>query len=698
MKTFKHIVLTLMAASGCCPVFAQEPATWDDFIEQVAETGHGEDENEGMEELRLEELSELYAQGLDLNKVTVDELLQLPFLTEEQARDIVYYRDMQGPLRSTGELLFIESLGRQEREYLQLFCYAGEVSDRDALTPKLLLRRIRSEAVVRTDIPFYYKAGHADYPETTLSLSPNKQYRGDPTHLRLRYSLNSMNHLQAGIQAEKDAGERGIDYVSGYLLLRDLPTGRRSKIREAVVGCYRAHFGLGLAINTGVSFGKTMMNGSLGRMDRGLSRHSSAQETGYLTGAGIRWQLGGISMTIFGAYDKTDGTLLADSTGISALKTDGLHRTPLEQSKRHNTGVTNVGANVHCDLGNWQLSATGVGTHYSTPLTPKWDTEASLYRKFNAQGQDFQTYSLAYSFGWKSLSIAGEAAVSHADGLPDGSGRQNGLALLQTVVWRIGGKNTLRLAARRYGAKFVSINGRAFGENSRPQNEQGIFMGWTTRMVPRVNIDAYIDLMHFPWLKYGVSNRSYGMEGMVQATYRHGKSSNWLLRYKVKSKQKDLKDDMRGTTLQYNTRHSLKLQYSLQAGRWSMKALLNGCMVDFGTVGPEWGWAAGCSARWTGLRGRLKVDGGLTYFSTDSYNARVYAYEPSLLYSFGMMSYYGRGIRALAMVSWTAWKGLSLVGKLGMTKYSDRDHIGTGTEEIMANHREDLQLMVRWKF
>ena len=33
-----------------------------------------------------------------------------------------------------------------------------------------------------------------------------------------------------------------------------------------------------------------------------------------------------------------------------------------------------------------------------------------------------------------------------------------------------------------------------------------------------------------------------------------------------------------------------------------------------------------------------------------------------------------------------------------MTKYFDRDVIGSGLEMIDANHREDLQVQARWKF
>jgi hypothetical protein len=50
------------------------------------------------------------------------------------------------------------------------------------------------------------------------------------------------------------------------------------------------------------------------------------------------------------------------------------------------------------------------------------------------------------------------------------------------------------------------------------------------------------------------------------------------------------------------------------------------------------------------------------------------------------------------MTSWNICKGLTLTGKFGITKYFNRDTIGSGTELIAANHREDLQVMVRWKF
>ncbi|MBQ9363229.1 MAG: helix-hairpin-helix domain-containing protein, partial [Bacteroidaceae bacterium] len=501
MSVLQRLSILVFISAFPLIVCSQSPVSWDEFIgRMLEENGDDSDQNKDVYEL----LEEIHAHPINLNQATVEDLLQLPFLSEEQARDIVFYRMMHSPLRSTGELMFIKTLSKQDRDYLQLFCYAGESAPQQEThhTTGKILKNIRNDAIFRTDIPFYYKAGQQDYPASVLAQNPNYSYRGNPLHITFRYSLSSMNHLFAGIQTEKDAGERGIDYVSGYLMLKDFPTGRRSYIREAVLGSYRANFGLGLAINTHTKFGKSMMSNSLGHIDRGFSKHSSTMETGYLTGAAIRYQYGQITLSAFGGYNKIDGTFLKDSTGISSLKTDGLHRTPLEHSKRHNISVLNIGGNIHWDIKNWQLSATAVATHYSTPLAPKWNTPSTLYRKYNAQGKNFQVYSLAYTWRGQKLRIAGETAVSHAEGLPTDEGKQHGMATLNTLQYHINSDNRLTMALRYYGAKFTSINGRAFGENAQPQNEEGIYLAWRTTLIPGVCIDTYADLMYFPWLKY----------------------------------------------------------------------------------------------------------------------------------------------------------------------------------------------------
>ena len=126
--------------------------------------------------------------------------------------------------------------------------------------------------------------------------------------------------------------------------------------------------------------------------------------------------------------------------------------------------------------------------------------------------------------------------------------------------------------------------------------------------------------------------------------------------------------------------------------------LCNSCMAK-GNNPNEKGFAIGENIRWQNPKNQCRIDLGITYFNTDNYNARIYHYEPTLLYSFGSTPYYYKGIRTTLLANLPLVKEtLFLNAKFAMTKYFNQDTIGSGLERIDANHREDLQVQVRWKF
>ena len=677
------------------PIFCQteqkmERMTWDSFVEMMME-----ESEEEVDETLMEQLYELHGNPLDINEVKKEDLEALPFLSEEQVEGIVRYVEKNRPVQSLGELMFVKELGKAAREMLRLFVEVKEGKraswhdDSENLTVGKLLKHGKNEAVWRTDVPFYRKAGYEDVPAEVLAKSPNKVYRGDRFHHSLRYAFSSRNHLLAGLNMEKDAGEQGVDYVSGYVQVKDWGI-----VKNAIVGNYRLSFGKGLAVNTSAKFGKMMMFSSMDRMDAGITKHSSTMEDGYFTGGAATLRMGQVEVSAFGSHRKGDGTYNNDSTGMSSLKTDGLHRTQLEHSKKGNFGITNFGGNIHWGSGGLQLSATAVATHLSVPLAPKHDTPSTTYRYYNAHGQDFFVGSLAYAYRHQTLTFSGETALSNNE-------HQSGTATLNALRWRVSADHVLTLIGRYYGAKFVSPNGKTFGENSAVQNEEGVFLSWTTQSVRNTLIEAYVDAMYFPWLKHQVSESSYGYEGMLQATYAPTSRWSLLARYRIKAKQKDFTlEEGTPESLEYNTSHNLKLQLSSTLSpSVSLRTSVAGTLITFGNNPNEKGLAIGENIRWQNPKNKCRIDFGITYFNTDSYNARVYHYEPTLLYSFGSTSYYYEGIRTTLLASIPIMKqSLSLNAKLGMTRYFDRDTIGTGLEMIDANHREDLQVQVRWKF
>lgn len=652
-----------------------------------------DDDGDGslVDEESINELMELHTHPLDINTLKREDLQMLPFLSEEQVEEIVVYAELNHPVLSLGELMFVRSLSKRQREMLRLFVAEPKVTALHDVKPlptfKQLLNNGKSEVMWRTDIPFYTKAGYRDVPAEVLVQSPNKVYRGDKFHHAARYTFSSMGHLAAGMQMEKDAGERGIDQVAGYVMLKSVGI-----VRNAIVGNYRLSFGKGLAVNTSARFNKMMMFDTMGRMDLGIKKHSSTAESGYFTGAAATLHWGRQELSVFASHQKDDGTYSTDSTGMVSLKTDGLHRTLLEHSKKDNLGTTSFGGNFHWEHNDVRLSATFIATHLSVPLTPKYNTPSSLYRRYNAYGQDFMVGSLAYAYRFRRFSVSGETAISHTD-------HQNGAATLHFLRWRLNSDNILSLVGRYYGAKYVSLYGKAFGENANVQNEAGLFLGWTGKSIGATVLEAYVDAMHFPWMKYQVSGSSNGYEGMVQATCSPGDKWTLLTRYRIKAKQKDFTlQDRQVSILEYDTHQHAKLQFSYQCT--PAVALIThaaGTMICFGTQPNEKGFAVGEDVRWQSLDAHCRIQAGMTYFKTDSYNARLYRYEPSLLYAFSSAAYYYHGFRTHVLASIPMMdRSLTVIAKLGLTKYFDRDHIGSGLEQIDADHRVDLQVQLRW--
>ncbi|MBK6540503.1 MAG: hypothetical protein IPG10_04295 [Flavobacteriales bacterium] len=85
-------------------------------------------------------------------------------------------------------------------------------------------------------------------------------------------------------------------------------------------------------------------------------------------------------------------------------------------------------------------------------------------------------------------------------------------------------------------------------------------------------------------------------------------------------------------------------------------------------------------------------------FDTDSYDARLYAYENDLIGVFSIPPYYGRGMRWYAMVRLTPLRRVDVWVRYGAFIFQDQDRISSGLQEISGDTRSDLKLQVRWRF
>ncbi|MDE7166742.1 MAG: helix-hairpin-helix domain-containing protein [Bacteroidaceae bacterium] len=637
--------------------YAQNAYTWQDFVEDVTDEPYAEEQGwtETMEELAL-----LADHPMDINTATREQLGQLPFLSEEQIRDIHTYILLHRGMRTLSELMAIPSIDFRTRRYLSLFLRADPAvfERKDTLTLRSLLRHSRHEFASRIDIPLYYRLGYS-YPPHSGG------YAGSPLYHNVRYRLSARNHVEAGLSAEKDPGEpflgnRGWDSYGGYLMLRNI-----RRLRSVVFGDYKMGFGEGLVVNSGFPTGKS---GLMNRPAQGIRAKRGTDETDYFRGAATVVRVGNVDLTAWVSHRRLDATLNADGTARTILRS-GLHRTESELSKKRNLGSTLTGGNVQWQHQGLHLGATGYFQRFHRVLSPG----DALYRKIYPAGRNFGAASLSYGYARPWFFVAGETAYSTEKG---------GWATLNRATWKISPDYTLTGSHRFYSYKYYSFYASALSENSNVQNESGAMLRMDATPVERLTVMLYIDFFYNPWPRYNLDHSSSGQELLARAEYQLNRRNSLMLRYQLKRKEQ-------GDGLQPH--HRLRLQYTRRQGQhWQMQSLLN----LHRTAGSSLGWAL--SQRVRMKHDRLSLSSILTYFHTPDYRTRIFIYEPLLSGMYRYPSFYGHGLRLSAAVHYELWeRRLRLELLYGLLRYTDRSVQGTGMQEIRSPWKQDISLQLR---
>ena len=112
--------------------------------------------------------------------------------------------------------------------------------------------------------------------------------------------------------------------------------------------------------------------------------------------------------------------------------------------------------------------------------------------------------------------------------------------------------------------------------------------------------------------------------------------------------------------------------------------------TDYGTILYQ-------AVRWRPFR-RLRLDARLAFFDTDSYAARVYAYENDLLYAFSVPALSGRGRRFYLLARYAPFDAVTLEAKYAATHFRGVETVGSGLTETDGPRRRDVRVQVRIRF
>ena len=643
---------------------AQQKREWEQYLYQISEMNDTESD---VWESYYDMLCDLEANPININIATREELEQLPFLTAEEVEDISEYLYLHGPMKSLGELAMIENLDYFKRRLLFYFTYAGEVESRTFPSMKNILKYGKHDVMGTVKVPFYTRKGDKD------------GYEGYQYKHSIRYDFSYGDRVRFGVLGAQDAGEPffagknnlGYDFYSFYFVLKKL-----GKIKTLALGRYRVRFGMGLVINNNFSFGKLSALSSLGRGGSNIRAHSSLSSGNYLQGAATTVNIvKGLDVSAFVSYRKFDATLNSDDGTIATILESGYHRTETELDKKNNSSHVLAGGNVDYSASGFHVGLTGVYVSLDKRLKPK--TEA-VYRRHYASGKDFYNIGIDYGYTGHRISFHGETAT----------GGCNAFATINSLSFSLTDNLDLLALQRFYSFRYYSLFAESFSEGGAVQNESGIYLGANWRPIPNLSVMAYSDFAYFAWPKYQASDSFRSFDNLVQMIYVPG---GWTFsaRYRYKMRERD---NAEKSALIFKKEHKGRLSAAYDSGVWGGKFQADIAYTDYKKKSFGWMLSQNVSVRLEKLFYAIMSFG---YFDTDDYDSRVYAYERGMRYSFYSPAYYGNGVRAALFAVSDFSDNITVTAKVGVTKYFDRDKIGSGYQEIDGSSATDLELQLR---
>ena len=700
------------------------------LIEQVERLAEDSDEDIDYEDL-LENYIFFSENPVNLNSEEVMQLVELRLLTVFQYEELQKYRRYYGDFLFLEELEMVEGFDEPTIAIIRPVVCIEKDQSKDKITLNKMARYGKHQIVGRYEQILEKQQGYLPIDDSTLLAKPNSRYLGSPQKYQLKYTYNYRNNVRAGFVLEKDAGEmfftdkvsdtiqkllgsqyhRGFDFVGFHLYAKDLGI-----VKAAVLGDYQLAFGQGLTLWSGLSFGKAGAGSSVMKQGRGITPKGSASEYAFMRGAAVTIGNGPFSGTLFYSNRMIDANIsVADTLDneaelVSSLQETGYHRTIGELLDRHAIRQQVVGGHLSYAIAHFEIGYTAHHTWLSAPL----ELRPSHYNQFYFQGQSLTNQGLDFKYVKGKYAVFGEMAMSYNNDAkvfePVETPTQTQTALRQAqgsfafagligLTVKPAGYLNFTILYRDYGKAYQNLLGNAFGEGSRNQGQRGIYLGVEAAPAPYWNVLAYADQFQFTWLTSQVNAPSRGHDYYLRISHSFSKRANAYLQFRSKTKMKNSTDAFVFSHYPiFYTKNAVRFNINYQIGRdfhGSNKAEYAHYYNEDGSN--EHGYFLCQDIAYKPEYKPYSLSFRYAIFDAKDYNARIYAYESDVLYSFSVPALYGKGMRIYLLGKVKLFNALTLYARIGRTIYSDRDEIGNGLTLIEGNHKTDLKVEAIWK-
>lgn len=666
-------------------VFGQTDPLHEREVERIADELFALQENDLNYSELYENLLQLRSHPLDLNSASADQLRSLFVLSESQIGGILDYRERAGRLLSIYELQNVPGLDPITISRLEPFVMVSESS----LAEKNLFHRItdfnNSYLILRHQRTIELRKGFR-----SISNQP-AAFRGSPDNIYMRFRTSKANDHSIGFTAEKDAGEAidwnpesqrfGLDYYSLHFQLVN-----KGRLNNLILGDFQAQFGQGLLLGGAFGVGKGGETiATTRRSNLGFLPYTSLDENNFFRGVAVTLRLSRYwRLSSFISHKRMDGSTQVDSLGnvieISSFNQTGLHRTETELANRKSLTENNAAAVLEYQRNTFHSGIVVHANHFSLPV----NSNPTLYNQFSFKGAELVNTSAYLNYSWHNFSFFSEIAKS----------LDKGFAGVAGMLASLSHSMDLSMVYRNYARDFQSYYGNAFGENSRPQNESGLYLGWKYRVGRDHHLSGYTDLFRFNWLRYRVYSPSNGFEWLARYTYQPTKQVAFYVQVREENKARNLPESVTYQTANGRKRNYwINIDYSVNDHLGFRTRVQQSSYSLAGTTTRGFTIIQDATVNFK----RMSVSTRYALFDTDDYENRQYVYERDVWLAYSIPAYYGVGVRSYVLIRYRFNSRLDAWFRWARTSLLNQDHIGSGNEAIEGNHRNDLKFQIRYK-
>ncbi len=675
-------------------LFAQNEQTKQDIIENyVQQLAENSDEELDYTTL-FDDLMYYINNPLNLNEASYADLMKLQILTPYQILNILNYRKRNKQFVSIYELQLVKGINKEQIYSILPFITVGKTKEKQKFKFKNMVKYGSNQVFMRYQQVLEQQKGYLPITDSALAANPNSRYLGSPQKYYFRYKFHYKKKIFWGFTGEKDPGEeffkgsqkQGFDFSSAHLQINDI-----GPVKKIILGDFQAQFGQGLTMWSGMGFGKSSFTTNILKIPRGIRKYSSTNENLFMRGGGATVRFKNLDFTAFVSKKKIDAnisvfdTLDNDVREVTSFQSTGYHRTPNELADKHAISEFIAGGDLTYNTRYFKTGLTFVNFKYDADL----NKNIQPYNQFDFMGNQNFNVGINYLFTYKGINFFGEEAMS----------QNKSMAFVNGASFQLIPQVSLAVLHRNYNKSYNALYANGFAE-SKTQNEKGFYLGAEIFPVKYWKISAYYDSYSFNWLKFLTNAPSTGIDYFVQADYDASHNVKMYFKFKQEIKQKNKTTDAVAIN-PVEDYSNLKFRYNINftvSKSLTLKSRIEISNYTIGNNNPEKGYLVYQDIIYQFPKLPMRVSLRYAIFDTDTYNARIYAYENDVLYAFSIPAYYSKGIRTYALIKYKLTKNIDMWLRYAITKFADKDLIGSNLDEIQGSTKSEVKVQFKFKF